>query len=285
MLRDFVGASGWADADAVLEWIAANVGFPSTVVDRIVPATTDRDLDDASAALGVRDELAVTGEPYTQWVLEDAFRAERPAWEHGGARFVADVAPFQLTKLRLLNGSHSGLAYLGLAAGCRTIAEVLATPWGEGFVRGFAAEVAATLLAGGPDPVAYAESLVARFGNPAIRHELRQIGSDGSLKLPQRWVRGLREATTTSTIGEHQTLALAAWVNATRPAADGGQLFGTTDPAARDLAECWTGTPAGVTARLLTVLGAPDLADDTALTGAVEALLPGLAAGAIPLLP
>ncbi|GLY18955.1 mannitol dehydrogenase [Kineosporia sp. NBRC 101677] len=281
VVRDFVTAADWADSDKVLAWLEHSVGFPATVVDRIVPATTQADLDEVAARLGVRDELAVSGEPYTQWVLQNDFRAARPAWEHGGAQLVDDVAPYQLTKLRLLNGAHSGLAYLGLAAGCRTIADVLATPWGAKFVRGYAADVAAALPAGGPDPVRYAESLVARFENPAIHHELRQIGSDGSLKLPQRWFTVLREQRGT-TAGEHQTLALAAWANATRPdPSSGGQLFGTTDPAAPALADCWKASSVGVVSRLLTVLGAEDLAEDSALTGSVEALLPAFGAGAV----
>lgn len=108
VIRDFLIAADHPEKTRVLEWIETSVGFPSTVVDRIVPATTAADLDQAAAWLGVRDELAVAGEPYSQWVLEDSFRASHPAWEHGGAQFVDDVAPFQLTKLRLLNGSHSG---------------------------------------------------------------------------------------------------------------------------------------------------------------------------------
>ncbi|MCD5354154.1 mannitol dehydrogenase family protein [Kineosporia mesophila] len=281
VVRDFVTAANWPDSARIVEWLGRDVGFPSTVVDRIVPATTPDDLDQAQAALGTRDDLAVSGEPYSQWVLEDAFRAVRPAWEHGGAQFVADVVPFQLTKLRLLNGSHSGLAYLGLAAGCRTIGDVLATGWGETFVRGFGAEVAASLPPGGPDPAQYVEALVARFANTAVRHELRQIGADGSLKLPQRWVQVLRDSS--SRPGDHQILALAAWASATRPdASSGGLLFGTPDPAADALMNCWTGSPGGVVARLLRVLGAPDLADDEALTSATEALLPDLARGVIP---
>ena len=89
--------------------------------------------------------MAVVGEPYRQWVLEDAFVAARPRWELDGALFVPDVAPYQLMKLRLLNGSHSAMAYLGAAAGCATVADVLATEWGEPLVRAFGAEVAPTL--------------------------------------------------------------------------------------------------------------------------------------------
>lgn len=159
---------------------------------------------------------------------------------------------------------------------------MLATPWGEKFVRGYAAEVAATLPGGGPDPSAYADDLVARFSNSAIQHELRQIGSDGSLKLPQRWLTVLREQA--SPVGENQALALAAWANATRPDTSSGRmLFGTTDPAASALAACWEKPRNGVAGRLLTVLGAPDLGENQSLTRSIESLLPGLAAGVVPL--
>ncbi|GGI83940.1 hypothetical protein GCM10011581_21400 [Saccharopolyspora subtropica] len=147
----FVAASAWPDRAAVLDWMAGSVTFPATVVDRIVPAVTRQERDAARAALGLRDEMAVFGEPYRQWVLEDAFAAPRPRWELDGALFVPDVAPYQLMKLRLLNGAHSALAYLGLAAGCRTVADVLATGWGERLVRRFGSEVATTLPGAGLD--------------------------------------------------------------------------------------------------------------------------------------
>ncbi|WP_078854757.1 mannitol dehydrogenase family protein [Streptomyces sp. NRRL F-5135] len=300
VVRDFVDASSWPDRRALLDWMAVSVAFPSTIVDRIVPATTDADRAAVRAGLGVDDGVPVVGEPYRQWVLEDSFAAPRPPWELDGALFVPDVVPYQLTKLRLLNGSHSALAYLGAAAGCATVADALATDWGERLVRGLCAEVAATLPAGGPDPVAYAEDLVERFRNPGIRHLLRQIGSDGSLKIPERWLDALRTlrastagtapagpAATTST--PMLELALAAWANATRPADDGGQLFGTTDPAAPALGACWRGVPDNeegrreTVRRLLGVLGAADLAEDDALVSGVTSRLPGLRAGRIDL--
>ncbi|MEV0600584.1 mannitol dehydrogenase family protein [Streptomyces sp. NPDC050315] len=286
VVRDFVAAAPWPDRQAVLDWMAASVAFPATIVDRIVPATTEADLRAAHAALGVHDGLPVVGEPYRQWVLEDSFAGPRPPWELDGALFVPDVVPYQLTKLRLLNGSHSALAYLGAAAGCTTIADALATGWGERLVRALCAEVTPTLPAGGPDPAAYADDLVERFRNPGVRHLLRQIGSDGSLKIPERWLDALRTLRTASAATPVLELALAAWANATRPDADGGQLFGTTDPAAPALARCWHegAGPEDTVRRLLRALGAADLAaGDGALVAAVAARLPALRAGRIEL--
>ncbi|WAP59186.1 mannitol dehydrogenase family protein [Streptomyces sp. S465] len=285
VVREFTEASAWPDRQAMLDWLATAVAFPATVVDRIVPATTPEDRDAASAALGLRDEMAVSGEPYRQWVLEDSFRAARPRWELDGALVVPDVAPYQLTKLRLLNGAHSALAYLGAAAGCRTVAEAMDTDWGERLVRGFGAEVARTLPPAGPDPQKYVEDLVTRFRNPAIRHLLRQIGSDGSLKIPERWLDALRALRADGTPTPVMELALAAWADATRPGDAGGPIHGMTDPAAEALARCWQRAtdPATPVARLLAAIGAPDLAEQPDLVSAVAARLPALRAGRIEL--
>jgi fructuronate reductase len=283
VVRGFVQASGWPDKDAVLDWMSAAVAFPATVVDRIVPATTDQDRDAAAAALGVRDEMAVVGEPYRQWVLQDTFTGPRPPWELDGALFVADVAPYQLMKLRLLNGSHSALAYLGLAAGCSSITEVLHTDWGERLVRALAAEVSPTLPDVGLDEAKYTDDLVDRFRNPAMRDQLRRIGSDGSLKIGERWLGALRTLRAEGAATPVLELALAGWVNATRPADAGGQQFDTSDPAAVALADCWgtTANPAALVAALLREVGAADRAQQHDLTASIAQRLPALRAGRI----
>src|SRR5690606_9924494 len=102
-----------------------NVAFPSSMVDRIVPYVRPEDLEAAAAGLGVTDRAAVATEPFRQWVIEDRFAADRPAWERAGALIVPDVTPYELMKLRLLNGAHSLIAYLGLLHGCETIAEAV----------------------------------------------------------------------------------------------------------------------------------------------------------------
>jgi fructuronate reductase len=279
VVRGYVEASAWPDRQRVLDWLAESVAFPSTVVDRIVPATSAADERVAADALGLRDAAPVAGEPYSRWVLQDAFAAARPAWERAGALVVPDVAPHQLAKLRLLNGCHSALAYLGLAAGCGTVREVLHLPWGERFVREFGAEVAPTLPAGGPDPVAYVEDLVVRFRNPAMRHLLRQIGSDGSLKVPERWFGALRALGRAPLL----ELAVAGWVASTRPGDDDRPVFGTTDPLAERLAACWHDrpAPADLVGALLRLVGAPDLAETTELTASVARRLPALRAGRV----
>lgn len=283
VVRGFVEASAWSDRRMMLDWLGTAVGFPDTIVDRIVPATTPEDRDIVAAALGLRDEMPVVGEPYRQWVLEDSFVAARPPWELDGALVVADVAPYQLMKLRLLNGSHSAMAYLGAAAGCRTVAEVMATGWGERLVRSLGAEVAPTLPRMGPDAAKYVDDLVERFRNPAMQHLLRQIGSDGSLKIPERWLDALRALRAAGAGTPTLELAVAAWVNATRPDGAGRQVFGTTDPATEVLARCWqdTSDPSTLVAAMLRAVGATDLAEQPGLTSAVAAHLPALQAGRV----
>ncbi|MEU9189058.1 mannitol dehydrogenase family protein [Streptomyces sp. NPDC048484] len=278
-IHDFVRASTWPDRTHILDRMTETVAFPATVVDRIVPATDESDRAAALASLGLRDALPVAAEPYRQWVLQDSFAGPRPPWELDGALFVEDVAPYQLTKLRLLNGSHSALAYLGTAAGLTTIADTMATDWGEDLVRALCAEVAHTLPSGGPDPTAYAEDLVVRFRNPAMRHRLLQIGSDGSLKITERWLPALRELRARGTRTPVLELALAAWALGTRRA------DALPDPAADTLAACWgsTANPSDTVRALLRAVGANDLADDDVLTAAVADRFPGLRAGRVEL--
>ncbi len=109
-------------------WIEENVTFPCTMVDRIVPAATPETLQEIADQLGVYDPCAIACEPFRQWVIEDNFVNGRPDWDKVGAQFVADVVPFEMMKLRMLNGSHSFLAYLGYLGGYETIADTMTNP-------------------------------------------------------------------------------------------------------------------------------------------------------------
>lgn len=169
------------------EWLAANTSFPATMVDRIVPATTDDDLTRLETRLGMADKGMVKAEPFSQWVIEDDFAGPRPAFEKVGAQMVADVRPFELAKLRMLNGSHSTIAYLGLFYGHETVDQAMADPRIALVVDALMDEAAATLPSvPGLNPASYAAALKARFRNAALQHRLSQIAMDGSQKLPQR---------------------------------------------------------------------------------------------------
>jgi len=213
MLAGLVGEFVAALRDKRLaEWIAAQVSFPSTVVDRIVPATTPEDLDEARRLIGLDDFGAVVTEPFKQWVIEDEFPAGRPAWERAGARLTDDVTPYEVIKLRMLNGSHSALAYLGALAGCETIAEAMAR-FGEVPRRLMGDDVLPTVdVPGRFDIAAYQQQLLDRFANPALRHRTVQVAMDGSQKLPQRLLPTVRARRAAGAEPRWAALAVAAWM-------------------------------------------------------------------------
>jgi len=183
------------------EWAAEHVAFPSSVVDQIVPATTEDDLRAISARLGLVDRAAVVAEPYRSWVIEDRFAGPRPAWD---ARFTDDIDRAQKAKLRLVNGTHSALAYLGMLAGYETTGQVAVVPEFAEYVRRLVTETGRGL---DPDP----DALLARFANPAIAHRLEQIGTDGEHKLPQRLVAPAMELLAAGDEPRMICLALAAY--------------------------------------------------------------------------
>ena len=170
-------------------WINKEGRFPSTMVDRIVPATTQQDIQRLAALTGKIDEAPVFHEPFLQWVIEDDFvDGQRPHFEHTlGVQMVKDVTLFEHMKVRMLNGAHSSLAYLGYLAGYQTIAETVKDPlFAEFTLKLWDQEIIPTLIA--PEGInlhAYASDLLNRFSNPAIRHRTWQIAMDGSQKLPQ----------------------------------------------------------------------------------------------------
>jgi len=198
--------------DKLAAWIEHSVQFPNTMVDRIVPTLTDRDRIDVRAATGLEDEAPVTAEPYLQWIIED-FEGPRPLWEAGGAEFVGDVMPWEATKLRLLNGTHMALAYVGGLADHATMAEASNDSLLAAFAMRFMLdEQAPTLPNGGPDPESYAQLLLSRWRNPAIHHDVARIGRNGSEKLDARLLRPLRENLQAGRPAACTILALASWI-------------------------------------------------------------------------
>ncbi|MDE2303107.1 MAG: mannitol dehydrogenase family protein [Sphingomonadales bacterium] len=223
---------------ALARWVADECAFPVTMVDRIVPATTEADRAAVAQALGgVSDEGAVVTEPFRQWVIEDRFAGPRPGWEHGGAALVSDVAPYEAAKLRMLNGAHSALAYLGLERGHGLVHEAIADPSLRALVERLMREEAAPTIAPAPgqDLAAYATALLARFANPALRHRLVQIAADGSSKLPQRWLPVLAENRRRGVRCPAILAALGGWLRHVR--GDNVRRWGAVeDPQAQALA-------------------------------------------------
>jgi len=234
LVREFAGARD----RALARWIGAQASFPSTMVDRIVPATTDSDIADNDQALGLHDAAPVVHEPFKQWVIEDRFVAGRPDWDSAGVQFVADVAPFEAMKLRLLNASHSAFAYLGYLAGHEYIYQVA----GEGdFVefmrRLMREEVAPTLkLPRSVDVVAYQDALVERFRNPALPHRTWQIAMDGSQKLPQRMLGTVRDNLGAGRKIDLLALAVAGWMRYVSGRDEAGREIRVSDPLAPEFA-------------------------------------------------
>ena len=170
---------------ALAAWIEAEVAFPGTMVDCIVPATSEARRARIEAALGLCDQACVSREAFAQWVIEDRFAGPRPAWERAGAELVADVASYERLKLHVLNAAHSALAYLGLQHGHALVREAIADPELSRFMDALMAEEIGPAL---PDlPVAdYWRKARARFSNTRLDHRLEQVGEDGSSKLAQR---------------------------------------------------------------------------------------------------
>lgn len=215
------------------QWIAEHVSFPGTMVDRIVPAATDESLAEISAALGVEDPCAISCEPFIQWVIEDNFVAGRPAWETAGVQMTDDVLPWEQMKLRMLNGSHSFLAWLGYLTGHAHISGCMQDPiFRSAAYRLMLDEQAPTLSIQDVDLTAYADSLIERFSNPALKHRTWQIAMDGSQKLPQRMLDGIRVHLTQGSRWPLLALGVAGWMRYVSGIDDGGNAIDIRDPLA-----------------------------------------------------
>jgi fructuronate reductase len=214
-------------------WIEGELACPSTMVDRIVPATTDADRAEVDAALGVHDAWPVTAEPFWQWVIEDHFPAGRPDFAASGAELVRDVAPYELMKLRLLNGAHSTLAYLGYLAGYETVASAIADPGLAALAARLMDESQVTLHPlPGFDLDAYKRALRARFANSALKHRTWQIAMDGSQKLPQRLIAPAHERLARGLKMGAAAYGIAGWMRYVTGVDEKGAAIDVRDPLA-----------------------------------------------------
>lgn len=213
-------------------WIGANVTFPSTMVDRIVPAITPAALELVSNKLGITDSCAIVCEPYRQWVIEDNFVAGRPDWQKVGAQLVPDVIPFEEMKLRMLNGSHSFLAYLGFLAGYTYIYQCMEDPtFRRATLTLMLQEQAPTLTIGNDvDLAAYAQILIHRFANKEVKHQTAQIACDGSQKIPQRILEPMRQLIAQNKPFPCQAMAIAGWLRYLSGSDEKGQNYPVNDP-------------------------------------------------------
>jgi fructuronate reductase len=258
LVADFCAMLPARKGQPLATWIAANATFPATMVDRMVPATTPADRDDVAAILGLDDLGAVVAEPFSQWVIEDDFATPRPAWQDAGAVLTSDVSPYETMKLRLLNGSHSALAYLGVLAGYDYIADLVELDEVRSYVRALMdVDVSPTLaVPAGFDVETYKQQVLDRFANPALRHRTDQIAMDGSQKLPQRLLGTIRDRLSVGTQPRLASLAVAAWIRGvTAGRDDRGAPIRVDDPLAARCAQLVAGAdqPDRVVDALLTL--------------------------------
>lgn len=227
-VRTFAAAT---DPDTA-RWIEQEVRFPNAMVDAITPATDNALRSRAAAAIGMDDEWPVQRERFTQWVIEDDFASERPELERAGVTFTRDVHGFEAAKLRLLNGAHSTLAYLGLGLGHETVAQAMADRRLAQFVDRLMRENVAPSLSPQPglDLDTYIGDILGRFANPAVEHRLAQIAWDGSQKLSYRILDTIRDALRAGRPIDRLVVPVAAWLRFIERAAVHGDAI--TDPLA-----------------------------------------------------
>ncbi|RDI68901.1 fructuronate reductase [Nocardia pseudobrasiliensis] len=199
--------------DRLADWIERNVQFPCSVVDRIVQPATSTDAAVTRNWLGgLEDRAPVSAEPFLTWTIED-FEGERPAWELGGAQFVSDVTDYELAKLRLLNGTHMLLAYLGGLAGHGTIAEASSDPALRALARQFMlAEQGPTVSLAEPELRRTVDDLMRRFRNPAIRHDMSRVGRNGSDKMIPRVIDAMSDNIAAGRPTPAAALLIAGWI-------------------------------------------------------------------------
>ena len=265
-------------------YVGGEVACPSTMVDRITPATTDEDRARIAQALGVVDAWPVVTEPFSQWVIEDHFPAGRPDFAKAGAELVAEVEPYEHMKLRLLNGAHSSLAYLGYLAGYALVSDVMGDADFARFVKALMNEATPTLsVPPSTDIASYKAALIERFRNPALKHRTWQIAMDGSQKLPQRLLGTIRDCLKRGLPFGKIALGVAGWMRYVTGIDEKGGVIDVRDPLAarlREIADAAGPSPERLVRALVRVeaIFGKDLAADPRFVNAVTERLQRLSA-------
>ena len=231
------------------QWIETNTTFPCTMVDRIVPAATAETLTEIQDVLGgMFDPCGIACEPFIQWVIEDNFVTARPNWNEVGAEFVDNVVPYEEMKLRMLNGSHSFLAYLGYLAGYEHINDCMNDEsYKQATLSLMLQQQAPTLNV--PPQVnlqQYAEKLIERFSNPSLKHRTWQIAMDGTQKLPQRMLDSIRWHIKHNSDFSLLALGVAGWMRYVGGIDDHKQIIDLRDPMMDELKKLVTASDDGI---------------------------------------
>ncbi len=195
------------------DWITRHVRFPTGMVDRITPVTTDADRAELSRRFGLDDQWPVLCEPFTQWVLEDNFTGGRPPLEEAGVQIVPDVEPYELMKLRLLNASHQALCYPGHLVGYRQVHEVTTDPLFAGFLLDYMTQEAIPTLqpVPGVDLQHYAHQLIERFSNPEVGDTLARLATDASDRMPKFLLPVIRQQLAAGRAFTRSAAVVASW--------------------------------------------------------------------------
>jgi mannitol 2-dehydrogenase len=234
--RSFAAFAALRDP-ALGEWVAGSVAFPNSMVDRITPATTELHRAEVAHRFGIEDGWPVLCEPYTQWVLEDSFSCGRPPLENAGVQLVADVEPYELMKLRLLNGSHQAMGYLGSLAGIMFMHDAAQDPLFRAFVIGYMDAEATPTLAPVPgiDLEQYKADLIGRFSNPYVRDTLARLCAESSDRIPKFVLPVIRDALAAGGEILRSTIVVASWARYAEGVDDAGAPIEVVDPRREEL--------------------------------------------------
>jgi mannitol 2-dehydrogenase len=212
-------------------WVEREVRFPNSMVDRITPVTTDEDRAEVRERFGIDDRWPVVCEPFTQWVLEDAFSLGRPPYEDAGVQVVEDVEPYELMKLRLLNASHQALCYFAHLAGYRLVHEAAQDPLFRAFLRGYMDDEATPTLASVPgvDLDDYKATLIERFSNPEVRDTIARLCAESSDRIPKWLLPVVRRQLETGGPIEHSAAVVASWARYAEGVDEQGEAIEVVD--------------------------------------------------------
>jgi fructuronate reductase len=259
LVHGIIDAVPGREAAVLRVWVQDNVRFPVTMVDRITPATTDAHRAEAAALTGLRDDALVVAEPFMQWVVEDSFAGPRPRWDLvPGATVTADVAPYERAKLRMLNGTHSTVAYLGALRGYRLIDEAVVDPEIAEVVRRLLDDdVIPTLTPpAGLDLARYRDDILERFANPSTGYTTLQVAGDGSQKVPIRLLSVIGDRLAAGVVPAAATRAVAGWLTFVARGRDvHGETLPLDDPFADRLLAAAAGPDRDLVDRMLALEG------------------------------
>lgn len=235
-LQALVKAAATVQDAELLRWLDEHCAFPCSMVDRIVPAATPEVMAAAQEALGLQDHCALSTEGFWEWVIEDRFAdpADAALLQSAGVRVTGDVHSYEEAKLRMLNGSHTAMALMGAITGRPFIASCIGVPHIRSFVHHLMSQEVAPHLSRS-DWADYRDALIARFGNPYLKHSVHQIATDNSQKIPQRWPPSVLGQIAQGASFEHHALAAAVFVRYTLGVDEQGQAYALNDPQAESL--------------------------------------------------